>query len=816
MDGGEDRTFKANFTSEGVTMLQDRVKEKLSELMGDYSDDTLAEYVVVLLRNGRHKDEAAKELHVFLGDDNDAFVSWLWDHLSSNLHLYVQPKAASSKDDTRSSHNAARGLPVHSVISSTQVNHEPEAETQKTVITHKKKDWGHRKRDWGTIGRGQSETVPLRSVVDNVSLAKEKDLHESHADEKAFHKSHSVRRTRSPDMHNHRKRSREADVRSTKSATHPVNGAPRRLLQFAVRDAVRTVPPVTSGSESASKRLCSVVSTLASDSTLDITHIRLQKTNSDLRIPVATAALRAAAEAAEDALKDSFCGSVFSRLGRMPTINSSEQSPDRRSQDLEGKEYENIDNIQAENQVEFYGRNQHGGSDVYMRDRRTEEATGSLSNIDEYGHNSSVRYNGLGSLRSALPASGGKESLVLGYVRGASEVRSGRLIAQGPPAGSGPRSSEKILNVSGNTKTQKLRTHVTRDALAFDPQVPMEKVSGARKSIGQGPHAGSGPRPSERILNVSGNTNTQKLPTHVTRDDLAFDPQVPMEKVADARKSHVKIAHANDMSMTTDKSKVRFLSVFSRAPIPKIIHLIYFKISKCFIPLYVQCLEVSSSLNLMLSKNAPQDLIQSSSMLEAQKATSGAAGSNTTGQPEGGSDSRTVFVSNVHFGATKDALSRHFNKFGAILKTHIVTDGVTGQSTGSAYIEFLHKESAEQALTLNGASFMLRILKVVRKNSTEATRSPGLLRVSRGSPFASRLIRTAYPRPTFPGAIRGRLPLRGVAQSLQWKRSATDSSNAVKPSQAAPSAPGNQLVTPTPRSFTYTRTEPKPNDGAMA
>ena len=35
------------------------------------------EYVVVLLRNGRRKDEAAKELQVFLGDDNDAFVSWL-------------------------------------------------------------------------------------------------------------------------------------------------------------------------------------------------------------------------------------------------------------------------------------------------------------------------------------------------------------------------------------------------------------------------------------------------------------------------------------------------------------------------------------------------------------------------------------------------------------------------------------------------------------------------------------------------------------------------------------------------------------------
>jgi hypothetical protein len=97
-----------------------------------------------------------------------------------------------------------------------QVNHEPEAETQKTVVTHKKRDWGHQKRDWGTIDRGQSEAVHLRSVVANVSHVDEKDFHKSHADEKAFHKSHSLRRTRSPDMHNHRKRSREADVQSTK------------------------------------------------------------------------------------------------------------------------------------------------------------------------------------------------------------------------------------------------------------------------------------------------------------------------------------------------------------------------------------------------------------------------------------------------------------------------------------------------------------------------------------------------------------------------------------------------------------------------
>jgi len=260
---------------------------------------------------------------------------------------------------------------------------------------------------------------------------------------------------------------------SFQRASHPVIGAPRRLLQFAVRDAVRTVQPVTPRSESASKRLRSVVSTLASDSTLDITHIRLQRTNSDVRIPGATAALRAAAEAAEDAIKGSFSGSVFNRLGRMPTINHTETL---RDQDPEGEEYENKDNIRAENQVEFYERNQYGGSDAYMHDQESEEATGSAPNIDE-------------------------------YVRGAAEVRNRRLIAQGA-------------------------------------------------------HAGSGPRPSENNLNISANISMRKLPTHETRDAVVFDPQVPVEKVADARKSNAKTAHANDMVMT-DKSKVSSCLFFS-------------------------------------------------------------------------------------------------------------------------------------------------------------------------------------------------------------------------------------------------------------
>ena len=40
------------------------------------------------------------------------------------------------------------------------------------------------------------------------------------------------------------------------------------------------------------------------------------------------------------------------------------------------------------------------------------------------------------------------------------------------------------------------------------------------------------------------------------------------------------------------------------------------------------------------------------------------------------------WLSQVHFAATKDGLSRHFNKFGEVLKVVIVTDAATGQPKG--------------------------------------------------------------------------------------------------------------------------------------
>ncbi|CBI17282.3 unnamed protein product, partial [Vitis vinifera] len=75
-----------------------------------------------------------------------------------------------------------------------------------------------------------------------------------------------------------------------------------------------------------------------------------------------------------------------------------------------------------------------------------------------------------------------------------------------------------------------------------------------------------------------------------------------------------------------------------------------------------------------------------------------APGSYPTGRPLEGADSRTIFVNNVHFTATKVSLSRHFNEFGEVAARH--------------------------ALSLDGTSFMSRILKVVKRNSTRQEAAP--------------------------------------------------------------------------------------------
>ncbi|XP_072992125.1 uncharacterized protein [Typha latifolia] len=703
MDGaGDDRTFRANFTTEGVAKLRERVKEKLKEFMGDYTDDTLVEYVVVLLRNGRRKDEARKELNVFLGDDSIAFVSWLWDYLSSNLHLYVQQQVPTPNDVAKSSQTAKelsvrnKSSPEH-LTGSMQTGPEYEKESSKISRTRQK-------REWKGLVQEETESFPLRSVLTGIL----------HGEGKTGQKSNNIaRRSRSPNLHVHRKRGREDERQTTKqgeSTSHSAIVASRRLLQFAVRDAVKTVQQLSSTSEPASKRLRSVVSTSMTDSVQDK---KVQRVRSVVRAPGAIAALKAAAEAAEDVTKVRSSGSVFDRLsqgrGAMEFVS---QSADLREQELQNEEYEDIDQVTApinedSHQISEYDRETAG--DITMLEKETEMTANSASDNDGYDSVDIVRHHGVNASQSALSPCKDKNLLMADYsVAQESDVmRKPRLIDQGPPASSAPRTSSKIVNISVNVNTWKPPNYeARRDASGVESEISLN----------------------------NGGSNTGK--------------------------PNVRNQNENSASITNN------LKGFGSADLER----------------------------------------------ESQKtSTVPAAASYTAGHPLDDVDSRTLFVSNVHFAATKDTLSRHFNKFGAVLKVIIVTDAATGQPTGSAYVEFLHKESAELALSLNGTSFMSRILKVVRRSSHEAAQMLGWSRIARVSPFASRLGRIPYPRRVLPSAFRGRLPIKAGARSLQWKREVLT----VQPTEATKCAPnaaltsGSQVLSPTARSLTYNRTEPK-------
>jgi RNA recognition motif-containing protein len=72
-----------------------------------------------------------------------------------------------------------------------------------------------------------------------------------------------------------------------------------------------------------------------------------------------------------------------------------------------------------------------------------------------------------------------------------------------------------------------------------------------------------------------------------------------------------------------------------------------------------------------------------------------------------------VFVGNLSFQTTEDDLNSLFAPYGAIERVNIVTDRMTGQSRGFAFVEMTNRNEAENAISsLNGTDLHGRTLNV--------------------------------------------------------------------------------------------------------
>ncbi|KAJ4970796.1 hypothetical protein NE237_003895 [Protea cynaroides] len=703
-DRVDDRTFKVNFSGDGAASLREKVKDKLKEFMGDYTDDILVEYVIVLLRNGKSKDEAMNELNVFLGDDSDSFVSWLWDHLSSNLHLYVQP-SVSNQDEI------AKVKPIFeedvAIDDPQQLDSESEREK------YSKESRSRRNREWKGLVREVDEPPPLRSS----------EIESFHPEEKTHHKYGRVKRSHSPRPLVQAKRSRQEEGHQMKREviSHPSINAPRRLLQFAVREAVGTLKPSNSRMEASSKRLRSVVSTSTVDT---LTDEQPQRIKSVARLPNAmTTAIKAAAEAAEDVVKVRCSGNVFDRLGHsMDVSRVTDRSPEFRQSNMMETDFDHTPGLIGSDYVRRHEYSGELNRNMAMLDRETDLVSDSASDNDGY-----------------------EDINVLGRgVRNASQT------------------STSGGNKEGDSLTVQYSVAKNRDEIARKKQMQDQDPPNVATST------------SRKIVNISVNVNTWKPPHY----------QAPRE-AAEIRNSKA-----------VQKSEV----VAGKPGV-----------------------QPSMENNNIMASNGHESSIaqQESSIAHTQRASlktlSATPGSYSTGRPSEDAESRTIFVSNVHFAATKDTLSRHFNKFGEVLKVVIVTDAATGQPKGSAYVEFMRKEAAENALSLNGTSFMSRILKVVNRGSAHQETASVMTwpRMPRASPFAARLARVPFPR-GIPGAFRARPPIITGARSLQWKRdsqSTTVGEGSASVHNGATAS--NNNVPSAARSLTYIRTGTK-SEGSSA
>jgi cold-inducible RNA-binding protein len=79
-----------------------------------------------------------------------------------------------------------------------------------------------------------------------------------------------------------------------------------------------------------------------------------------------------------------------------------------------------------------------------------------------------------------------------------------------------------------------------------------------------------------------------------------------------------------------------------------------------------------------------------------------------------------IFVGNLSWSATEDALKQLFAEFGEVVSVRIVTDPYTGRSKGFGFIEMSDESSCNQAIEkLDNFDFLTRPIRVSRARQEE-------------------------------------------------------------------------------------------------
>jgi cold-inducible RNA-binding protein len=74
---------------------------------------------------------------------------------------------------------------------------------------------------------------------------------------------------------------------------------------------------------------------------------------------------------------------------------------------------------------------------------------------------------------------------------------------------------------------------------------------------------------------------------------------------------------------------------------------------------------------------------------------------------------KNIFVGNLSFGATEDAVRSMFESYGTVDRVSLITDRDTGQARGFGFVEMSNDAEAERAISeLNGRELDGRALNI--------------------------------------------------------------------------------------------------------
>jgi RNA recognition motif-containing protein len=74
---------------------------------------------------------------------------------------------------------------------------------------------------------------------------------------------------------------------------------------------------------------------------------------------------------------------------------------------------------------------------------------------------------------------------------------------------------------------------------------------------------------------------------------------------------------------------------------------------------------------------------------------------------------KNIFVGNLSFGATEDAVRTMFEAYGAVERVNLITDRDTGQARGFGFVEMSNNAEADRAIAeLNGKELDGRAINV--------------------------------------------------------------------------------------------------------